>query len=102
MSTKANKLAMLVQTPTANKNPYRESTLGWYLWEAGWRPVQQQAGHPLWTCEFLSEPITASEAWRLVVISKWGVDISAADSPDAERYSLLDDERSEYDWIDDE
>lgn len=102
MSKRDHKLAMLVQAPTGNKNPYRESTLGWYLWQAGWRPIQEAQGHPLWSDGFLGEPLTAIEAWRLVVIGKWGVDISAADSPDAERFTIAEDERSEYEWANEE
>lgn len=54
---------------TAKANDYRPGTLGWYLSEAGWSPVEREKQHPLWEKD--GQTLAAYDAWTIELRRIW-------------------------------
>lgn len=50
------------------KTEYRVGTLGWFLVQAGWTPIAQTEGHPLWRYGEFDPLLTGWEARRLELL----------------------------------
>ena len=53
------------------KITYRPGTLGYYLREAGWEPVEQEGKYPLWRRGEDTVPVTGVEALLEVYRDIW-------------------------------